>query len=176
MFLLHMLANGSPGPSMEMVNGCWPAASAAETSCWVAGLLAEVMRSAVSLSCGKPTRRHLTRCYGLQGVAKEAELLRKSGMRPGQALVLTKALGVGTLLAAAMRMRADGRWVAGESRPSATSSARHMHAESTRYGRPAHRLAGALTKARAGIAPLPPVPFWPCAHDLLPARMCSCAC
>ena len=69
-------------------------------------------------------------CLGAQGVAREAVLLRKGGMRPGQALVLTKALGVGTLLAAAMRMQADGRSVQGEPLTLTRSSARNKHADS----------------------------------------------
>jgi len=37
--------------------------------------------------------------------------MRKSGMRPGDVLILTKALGTGTLLAANALGRATGRWV-----------------------------------------------------------------
>ena len=48
-----------------------------------------------------------------QGAVEEAKVLRKGGMEEGQALVLTKAVGTGTLLAAAMRLRADGRHVQG---------------------------------------------------------------
>jgi selenide,water dikinase len=40
-------------------------------------------------------------------------VLRKSGLAAGERLILAKALGTGTLLAADMRHRARGRWVAG---------------------------------------------------------------
>ncbi len=47
-------------------------------------------------------------CNGF--VAKE-HLLPKGGMKPGQVLILTKALGTGTILAANMRYQAQGWWL-----------------------------------------------------------------
>jgi selenide,water dikinase len=51
--------------------------------------------------------------FGLtcNGLAAPDQLLRKGGMKPGQVLILTKALGTGTLFAADMRLKAKGRWI-----------------------------------------------------------------
>ncbi len=51
--------------------------------------------------------------FGLcvNGLAERGRLLRKGGMRPGDRLILAKALGTGTLFAADMRRLAKGRWI-----------------------------------------------------------------
>ena len=51
--------------------------------------------------------------FGLcvNGLAEAGKLLRKGGMRPGDRLILGKALGTGTLFAADMRRQAKGRWI-----------------------------------------------------------------
>ncbi|NEQ21962.1 MAG: selenide, water dikinase SelD [Microcoleus sp. SIO2G3] len=51
--------------------------------------------------------------FGLtcNGLAAPDQLLRKGGMKPSQVLILTKALGTGTLFAADMRLQAKGRWI-----------------------------------------------------------------
>jgi selenide,water dikinase len=48
----------------------------------------------------------------ISGLAEPARLWRKQGLRPGDALVLTKPIGTGTLFAADMRRQARGRWIA----------------------------------------------------------------
>ncbi|MEB3233383.1 MAG: selenide, water dikinase SelD, partial [Leptolyngbyaceae bacterium] len=47
------------------------------------------------------------------GFADPEKLWRKGGMEPGDQLILTKPLGIGTLFAADMQLRAKGRWIEG---------------------------------------------------------------
>jgi selenide,water dikinase len=51
--------------------------------------------------------------FGLScnGLAEADRLWKKSGMQAGQALILTKPLGTGTLFAANMQLQAKGRWI-----------------------------------------------------------------
>lgn len=49
--------------------------------------------------------------FAINGAVAENEVLRKAGLRPGHALILTKPLGTGTLFAAAMRRAARAPWI-----------------------------------------------------------------
>ncbi len=50
--------------------------------------------------------------FACNGWIDPEQTWRKSGLQPGHALILTKALGTGTLFAADAQLKAKGRWIA----------------------------------------------------------------
>ncbi len=76
---------------------------------------AEVVRTAGGMLAGGHTIRDPEPKYGLAviGAAHPDRLLRKGGARPGDALVLTKALGTGILVSGRRQGRTSDSWLDG---------------------------------------------------------------
>lgn len=73
----------------------------------------KVLTQAGAVLIGGHTNEGADLSFGLtcNGLAVPQHLLRKSGMHPGDVLILTKPLGTGTLFAADMQLKAKGRWI-----------------------------------------------------------------
>jgi selenide,water dikinase len=73
----------------------------------------KALNQAEAVLIGGHTSEGAELAFGLScnGLAYRDRLLQKSGMKPGQVLILTKALGTGTLFAADMQLKAKGCWI-----------------------------------------------------------------
>lgn len=78
----------------------------------MSGALAVLNESNTAL-VGGHTSEGAELSFGLSvtGLASREQVMQKSGMQSTDVLILTKALGTGTLFAADMRLKAKGRWI-----------------------------------------------------------------
>ena len=73
----------------------------------------EILREAECALVGGHTSEgaELSLGFAINGLVERGAALRKGGLEPGDALILTKPIGTGSLLAADMRGKAKARWV-----------------------------------------------------------------
>lgn len=85
----------------------------ADLSAMMAGANAVLSEAGCALVGGHTSEgAELALGFAVNGLVDRAAFLRKGGLKPGDALILTKPIGTGTLLAADMRGKAKARWVA----------------------------------------------------------------
>lgn len=78
----------------------------------LAGALSVLTAEGVALAGGHSSEgAELGLGFAVHGTVEPARALRKSGLQPGDRLILTKALGTGALFAAAMRGKARSPWL-----------------------------------------------------------------
>lgn len=115
----------------------------------------------------------LTIGFAVTGIA-ESEPIGQSGGRPGDALILTRPLGSGTILAAEMRREANGPWVADclseMSRPQGAASKTLARARAmtdvTGFGLAGHLLALCEASSTGAELNLKEIPFYEGAETL----------
>ena len=78
----------------------------------LAGVLDVLDASGAALIGGHTSEgAELSLGLAVHGLIEKGRILRKGGMKAGDKIVLTKAIGTGTLFAADMRLRAKARWI-----------------------------------------------------------------
>ncbi len=103
-------------PQIALAIATVPYGVEAKVEADLSGMMAganEILREANCALVGGHTSEgaELSLGFAITGLVERALTLRKGGLQPGDALILTKPIGTGTLLAADMRGRARARWV-----------------------------------------------------------------
>jgi selenide,water dikinase len=100
----HALATAlvPPGPARQVEEALFQL---------LAGARACLDREGVALVGGHSGEGELALGFSVTGEVAPERIVRKGGLKPGDALILTRPLGTGVLFAGAMRARAKAAWV-----------------------------------------------------------------